>query len=84
MIGRYVLTPEIFDALNETEPGVGGEIQLTDAFKILLKTQKIYGYEFEGERYDIGDKLDYLRASIEYALKRDDLKEDLKAYLESL
>ncbi|HEX9697144.1 MAG TPA: UTP--glucose-1-phosphate uridylyltransferase GalU, partial [Actinomycetota bacterium] len=67
VIGRYVLTPEIFDALRTTEPGYGGEIQLTDAIRSLVDTQAVYGYVFEGIRYDIGKKIDYLRATVELA-----------------
>lgn len=82
IIGRYVLMPEIFDAIKTLETG-DGEVQLTDALKELLKTQKIYGYEFDGERYDIGDKLDYLRATVEFALKRPDLSAGFKEYLKT-
>lgn len=84
MIGRYVLTPEIFDAMKRVAPGVGGEIQLTDALKLLLNDQKIYASEFEGKRYDIGNKLDWLKSSIEFALQNDDVKEDLIEYLDSI
>jgi len=84
IIGRYVLAPEIFDALKKTGQGVGGEIQLTDALKELLKTQKIYSYEFDGIRYDIGDKLDYLRANVEYGLRRPELSGEFRKYLDSL
>lgn len=84
MIGRYVLTPEIFDAMERVAPGVGGEIQLTDALKLLLNDQKIYASEFEGKRYDIGNKLDWLKSSIEFALQNDDVKEDLIEYLDNI
>lgn len=84
MIGRYVLTPEIFDAMKRVAPGVGGEIQLTDALKLLLNDQKIYASEFEGKRYDIGNKLDWLKSSIEFALQNDDVKEDLIEYLDNI
>ncbi|MFY9586247.1 MAG: UTP--glucose-1-phosphate uridylyltransferase GalU [Actinomycetota bacterium] len=80
-IGRYVLTPEIFDALRNIGPGVGGEIQLTDAVRTLIKTQAVYGYLFEGVRYDIGKKLDYLRATVELGADREDLGEDFRAFL---
>ena len=73
VMGRYVFTPEIFDALDRVKPGHGGEIQLTDAIGLLLGEQTVYGYVFEGGRYDIGKKLDYLRATVELALDRDDL-----------
>ncbi len=84
IIGRYVLTPEIFDAMERVAPGVGGEIQLTDALKLLLNDQKIYASEFEGKRYDIGTKLDWLKSSIEFALQNDDVKEDLIEYLDNV
>jgi len=80
-IGRYVLTPEIFDAIRTIGPGVGGEIQLTDAIRTLIKTQAVYGYVFEGVRYDIGKKLDYLRATVELGADREDLGEDFRAFL---
>jgi len=73
VIGRYVFTPDIFDVLDRTEPGAGGEIQLTDAIKTLADDQPVYGYVFEHGRYDAGDKLDYLRATVELALDRHDL-----------
>jgi UTP--glucose-1-phosphate uridylyltransferase len=84
MIGRYVFTPEIFDSLRGTASGVGGEVQLTDGMKGLLKSQKIYGCEVEGAYYDIGDRLDYLKATVEFALKRPDLSREFKAYLNSI
>ncbi len=80
-IGRYVLTPEIFDAIRDIGPGVGGEIQLTDALRTLLKTQAVYGYVFEGVRYDIGKRIDYLRATVELGADRDDLGEEFRAFL---
>ena len=73
IIGRYILTPEIFDSVDAIEPGSGGEIQLTDALKHLLRSRPIYGYKFEGTRYDAGDKLGFLKATVEFALKRTDL-----------
>ncbi len=84
IIGRYILTPEIFDALDATRPGKGGEIQLTDALRILLKKQAIYACEFEGTRYDAGDKLGFLQANVAFALKRPELKNDLKKFLKGL
>jgi UTP--glucose-1-phosphate uridylyltransferase len=81
VVGRYVFTPEIFDALDRTEPGVGGEIQLTDAIAILLDQQPVYGFVFEHGRFDIGKKLDYLRATVELALDRDDLGPEFASYL---
>jgi UTP--glucose-1-phosphate uridylyltransferase len=80
-IGRYVLTPEIFEAIRTIGPGVGGEIQLTDALRTLIKTQAVYGYVFEGVRYDIGKKIDYLRATVELGADRDDLGEEFRAFL---
>ena len=73
VMGRYVFTPGIFDALDRVQPGKGGEIQLTDAMALLLSDEAVYGHVFEGGRYDVGDKLDYLRATVELALARDDL-----------
>lgn len=73
VMGRYVFTPDIFDALREVRPGAGGEIQLTDAMRILLRDQTVYGYTFERGRYDTGNKLDFLRATVELALRRPDL-----------
>jgi UTP--glucose-1-phosphate uridylyltransferase len=84
IIGRYILTPEIFDILKKTKPDRKGEIQLTNGLKMLLKTQKMYGYEFEGKRYDAGDKLGFLKATVEYALRRRDLGDDFRNYLKSL
>jgi UTP--glucose-1-phosphate uridylyltransferase len=80
-IGRYVLTPEIFDCLHDVEPGKGGEIQLTDAINALAQEQAVYAWTFEGGRYDTGNKLDYLKATIELAIDREDLGEDLRRYL---
>ena len=84
IIGRYVLTPEIFDEIEKTKLGAEHEIQLTDALAGLLKTQKIYGYEFEGMRYDIGDKFDYLRAIVDFGLMHPEVGPDFKRYLKSL
>src|SRR4029079_13846498 len=83
-IGRYVLTPAIFDALREIEPGVGGEIQLTDAINRLAQEQAVYAYVFEGGRYDIGNKLDAVQAAIELAIDRDDIGKDLRRWLVDL
>ncbi len=83
-MGRYVFTPEIFEALDRIEPGTGGELQLTDAIGLLLETQTVYGRTFEEGRYDIGQKLDFLRANIELALDRPDLGADLEAFLVDL
>lgn len=84
ILGRYVLTPEIFEALENTGKGKGGEIQLTDAILKLRDTQKIYAYDFEGIRYDAGNKLGYMKASVEYALRHEEVKDDFKAYLKVL
>jgi len=84
IIGRYILTPEIFDTLKKTKRGKGGEIQLTDALRILQKKQSMYAYEFKGKRYDIGDKFDYLRATVEFALERKDLGLKFREYLRGI
>ncbi len=84
IIGRYLLTPEIFDCIEETSRGAGGEIQLTDALGLLKERQSIYAYEFKGTRYDIGTKLDWLKSSIEIALQREEIKEELLSYLKEL
>ena len=84
IIGRYVLTPEIFTSLQEIKPGSGGELQLTDALKHLLHTRPIYAYRFEGTRYDAGDKLGFLRATVEFALRRQDLGGSFREYLKGL
>jgi UTP--glucose-1-phosphate uridylyltransferase len=84
VIGRYVFTPEIFDALDRITPGAGGELQLTDAISLLLETQTVFGYSFETGRYDIGKKIDFLRATVELALDRADLGDEFKAFLADL
>jgi UTP--glucose-1-phosphate uridylyltransferase len=84
IIGRYVLTPEVFKSLDAVDPGSGGEIQLTDGLKHLLRNRPIYGYRFEGTRYDAGDKLGFLKATVEFALKRYDLGEAFRTYLKTL
>jgi len=84
IIGRYILTPAIFETLASTDLGAGGELQLTDGLRQLLKKEKIYGYTFEGKRYDTGDKLGFLKATVEFALKRDDLGADFREYLKTL
>lgn len=81
IMGRYVLTPDIFDKINETEPGVGGEIQLTDA---LSKLDAIYGNTFEGKTYDIGNRLEWLKTSIEFAMDDEESREDLLGYLRTI
>lgn len=84
IIGRYILTPGIFDALDKTEPGKGGEIQITDGLKILMDTQAIYAYEVEGDRYDAGDKLGFLKANVNLALKRSEIKTEFRKFLKGL
>lgn len=84
IVGRYILTPEIFEVLESTAPGKSGEIWLADALRTLLNRQAVYGYEFEGLRYDTGSKLGYLRATVEYALRRPDLGADFRQYLRTL
>lgn len=84
IIGRYILPPEIFPLLDRTPPGTGGEIQLTDALRALVREQPLYGYAFSGRRYDVGSNLGFLRATVEFALERDDLREPFLAYLRDL
>lgn len=84
ILGRYIITPGIFDFLENAQPGKGGEIQLTDALKRLLKAEPIYAYNFIGNRYDVGNKMGYLRAIVEFALKKDELGEEFLAYLQEL
>ncbi len=84
IIGRYVLTPEIFDSITTIDPGSGGEIQLTDALKHLSRSRPIYAYRFEGTRYDAGDKLGFLKATVEFALRRQDLGAPFREYLKGL
>lgn len=83
-IGRYVFTPEIFDAMKRTKPGVNNELQIADSINILCTSQKVYAYTFKGIRYDIGDKLGYIQAIIDFALKNDELKTEVSAYLKNL
>ncbi len=84
VIGRYILTPTVFETLADIKAGAGGELQLTDGLKQLLKKEKIYGYVFEGKRHDTGDKLGFLKATVEFALKRPDLGGPLRQYLKGL
>ena len=83
ILGRYIITPQMFDILENTEPGKGGEIQLTDALKTLISQEAMYAYNFEGRRYDVGDKLGFLQATIEFALKKDELRDRFLDYLKS-
>lgn len=84
IIGRYLLTPEIFTILENQEPGAGNEIQLTDAIDTLNKTQRVFAHEFKGNRYDVGDKFGFLRTSIEYGLEHEEVKENLREYIIAL
>jgi UTP--glucose-1-phosphate uridylyltransferase len=84
IIGRYILTPKVFEMLDQTPRGTGGEIQLTDGLRQLLSQEKIYGLRFEGKRHDAGDKLGFLKATVEFALKRADLGNDFRDYLNQL
>jgi len=84
IIGRYIFTPDIFDAIERTEPGAGGEIQITDAMRLLLKERPFYAVKLDGTRHDAGDKLGFLIATVEFALKRDDLGGDFREYLRTL
>ena len=83
ILGRYIITPQIFDILKNTAPGKGGEIQLTDALQTLIESEAMYAYNFEGRRYDVGDKLGFLQATVEFALKRDELRDPFIQYLTS-
>ncbi len=83
ILGRYIITPEIFNILENQEPGKGGEIQLTDALQTLATKEAIYAYNFEGRRYDVGDKLGFLEATVDFALKREELREEFMEFLRS-
>lgn len=84
ILGRYIVTPRIFDILDNTKPGKGNEIQLTDALLTLMKEEAMYAYNFEGKRYDVGDKLGFLQATVEYALRKPELKDDFIQYLKTI
>jgi UTP--glucose-1-phosphate uridylyltransferase len=84
VLGRYIIKPQIFDILEKTQPGKGGEIQLTDALKVLARQDAVYAYDFEGQRYDVGDKLGFLKATVEFALRREDLGASFRSYLKEL
>ena len=84
IIGRYILTPKIFDKLEQTPRGAGGEIQLTDAIEALMQEQDVYGYAFEGKRYDAGTTMGWLKASVEMALQRQDIGAEFRQYLQGL
>ena len=81
VLGRYIITPDVFEVLARTEPGKGGEIQLTDAIQTMASREAVYAYCFKGKRYDVGDKLGFLKATVEYALRRPDLGEPFRKYL---
>ena len=84
VLGRYIISSSIFDILEKTPPGKGGEIQLTDAIKVLAKSEPVWAYNFTGKRYDVGDKLGFLKATVEFALRREDLGDDFRSYLMNL
>lgn len=84
IMGRYILTPEIFELLEEQQIGAGGEIQLTDAIQRLNETQRVFAYDFEGKRYDVGEKLGFIQTTIEMAMQHEELKEDLLNYMQKL
>jgi UTP--glucose-1-phosphate uridylyltransferase len=84
IIGRYILTPEIFAALERTKPGKGGEIQLTDGLRLLMENQPIYAFEFQGKRYDAGDKLGFLKATVEFGLKNAEFGSEFRSYLQKM
>ena len=83
-MGRYIITPEIFEYLETQDAGTGGEIQLTDALRRLAKDEPMYVYDFKGHRYDVGTKIGFLQANVEFALRNDEMRDDMKAYLEAL
>jgi UTP--glucose-1-phosphate uridylyltransferase len=84
VLGRYIITPEIFSILEGTNPGKGGEIQLTDALRILAQKENVYAYDFEGIRYDLGNKLGFLKATVEFALRREDIQDSFSQYLKTV
>ncbi|HEY4431646.1 MAG TPA: sugar phosphate nucleotidyltransferase, partial [Paenibacillus sp.] len=84
ILGRYILTPRIFDMLGEQQVGVGGEIQLTDAISRLSEVERIIAYDFEGKRHDVGEKMGFIQTTIHYALQHDELKDDLLRYMKEL
>lgn len=84
VLGRYIIKPQIFEILEKTQPGKGGEVQLTDALKVLAREDAVYAYDFEGRRYDVGDKLGFLKATVEFALRRKDLGDPFREYLKEI
>ena len=84
VLGRYIITPDVFEVLKNTKPGKGGEVQLTDALKVMAKRENVYAYNFTGKRYDVGDKLGFLKATVEFALRREDLSKQFGQYLKEI
>lgn len=84
VLGRYIITPDVFEVLKNTKPGKGGEVQLTDALKVMAKRENVYAYNFTGKRYDLGDKLGFLKATVEFALRRKDLSGAFSKYLKEI
>ena len=84
ILGRYIITPDVFEVLKNTKPGKGGEVQLTDALKVMAKRESVYAYNFTGKRYDVGNKLGFLKATVEFALRRKDLAPEFGAYLKDI
>ena len=84
ILGRYIITPEIFNCIENTAPGAGGEIQLTDALKLLGKKEDIFAYDFEGRRYDVGNRMGFLEATVEFALDRSDLHDEFLSYIKKI
>ena len=84
ILGRYIITPQIFKVLENTKPGKGGEIQLIDALLTLMEEEAMYGYDFEGIRYDVGDKLGFLKATVEYVLRKEQLRDGVIEYLQTI
>ena len=84
ILGRYIITSQIFKVLENTKPGKGGEIQLTDALLTLMEEEAMYAYDFEGTRYDVGDKLGFLKATVEYALRKEELRDGFIEYLRTI
>ena len=84
ILGRYIITPQIFEILENTKPGKGNEIQLTDALETLIRNEAMYAYDFEGRRYDVGDKLGFLQATVEYALRKEELRDGFIEYLKTI
>ena len=84
VLGRYIIMPEIFELLEHTAPGKGGEVQLTDALRVLAQQEAVYAYDFEGMRYDLGNKLGFLKATIDFALRREELHDPVAEYIKEL